>query len=391
MHDRRGPLSSRSAADATPNRLASAIAARRASGARLLDLTEGNPTAAAIPYDESLLRALASKDALRYSPEPLGMRSAREAVAAEWAEQGIAIAPERIVLTASTSEAYSYLMHALSDPHDEWLIPAPGYPLVAHLAQIAGVHLSHAPLSFGGGRWAYDPASIYDAIREHTRVVSVVAPNNPTGSMLTSDDLDALAAFGLPIVSDEVFARYPLEPPDGAVSSVLSRPPETLTFAIGGLSKTAALPQMKLAWIGVAGPDDLVAEAIARLELIADTFLSVATPVQLALPHLLSTARVARDAIGARCRRNLDALRSRIRGSAVTVPRIDGGWYAPLRVPATRTDEEWSLALVERGVLVHPGFFFDFPDENVWLIASLLTPPAIFDEGIDALVAIAGE
>ncbi|MDQ3037724.1 MAG: aminotransferase class I/II-fold pyridoxal phosphate-dependent enzyme, partial [Myxococcota bacterium] len=282
-------FSRRTEHDPTPNALARAATALRATGATLLDLTESNPTLAGIEHDaDAIVRALADPAALTYRPEPLGLPSARAAVAADWAELGVTIDPARIVLTASTSEAYSFLLATLCDSHDEILVPAPGYPLFAQLAQLAGVHVAHYPLRLERGRWVLDAAAVYDAICERTRAIVVVSPNNPTGTWLDEDCAEALAALGLPLISDEVFARYPLEGASDGRASLLAAPRETLCFALGGLSKAAALPQMKLAWIGIDGPEHLVQPALERLELLGDSFLSVCTPVQVAALALLA-------------------------------------------------------------------------------------------------------
>jgi aspartate/methionine/tyrosine aminotransferase len=386
--DDRGQFSLRTDHDASPSTLSRAVAERRAAGLPLLDLTEIDPTAAGIPHDETaIVEALADAAALGHRPEPRGLRSAREAVARDYRELGVTVDPERIVLTAGTSEAYSFLLTLLCDPHDEILVPAPGRPHVAQLAQLAGVTLSHYPLRWDGDRHTLDATAVYDAIDERTRAIVLAAPNDPTGTCVTDDAAEALDACGLPVISDELFARYPLDPTAHGVASLLAHPRETLSFALGGLATSAALPQMKLAWIAVGGPEDAAAAALERLDLVAGALLSVSAPVELALPALLASASRARDAIRARCRRNLEAVRAAARGTAITVPSIGGGWYAPLRVPATRTDEQWALALVEDGVLVRPGCFFDFPHAEAWLVVGLVAPEADFDAGIAAIRA----
>lgn len=365
-------FSERSDHDPTPNPLAAAVRARMARGERILDLTSSNPTIAGLPYDErAILAALAKPESLVYEPTPFGLRTAREAVAAHLAEQGPTIPPERIVLTASTSEAYAFLLHALCDPGDEILIAAPSYPLVSELAALSGVHVATFPLRFDGS-WTVDAEPLFEAVNERTRAVLLASPNHPTGHYLDRDTLEALTELDLPIVSDEVFARYPLETREGTVRTILELP-DVFSIALEGLSKTAALPQLKLGWMALSGPDDRVDPLLTRLERIADAFLSVGTPVQHALPDLLAGGRVTREAITARTRENLSLIRTALAGSAADVPRVEGGWFACIRVPSTRSDEAWSLALLDRGVLVSPGYLFDFP-EGAWLVVSLLTP-----------------
>jgi alanine-synthesizing transaminase len=356
----------------------------------LLDLTIGNPTAAGIPYDsEAILAALADPRGLVYAPEPLGLVSARAAVARDWSTRGTPIDAARIALTASTSEAYAVLFKLLCDPGDEVLVPAPSYPLLGFLAAFESVVLKTYPLVYTG-RWGVDLDALRTAIGPRTKAIVVVSPNNPTGSYLGREELDAMLDCGLPIVSDEVFATYPLVEsgvPEGRVASV-AHSARGLTFALAGLSKLAALPQMKLGWIGVAGEDALVTRAMARLELVLDAYLSVATPVQHALPAILATRGTAEDAIRARTRKNLDVVREAMRRApSANVLDVEGGWYAIVRVPETKSDEEWALDLVERdSVHVQPGYFFDM-DRGAHLVVSLLTPEAALAEGMKRIAA----
>jgi aspartate/methionine/tyrosine aminotransferase len=286
---------------------------------------------------------------------------------------------ERIVLTASTSEAYGFAFKLLCDPGDEVLVPAPSYPLLEHLAQLEHVRLRPYRLAYDGA-WHVDLESLRCARTPRTRAVVVVSPNNPTGSYLKLSELGAFSELGLPVVSDEVFARYPLvQDPERATSALAIE--GVLVLALGGLSKLAALPQMKLAWMLLGGPNSAVSEARARLELIADCYLSVAAPVQLALPALFEATRVTAAAIGARARENLTALRSELAGSAASVLHVEGGWYAVVRLPRVASEEEWVVGLLEKeGVLVQPGWFFDFSDEP-YVIVSLLTPQGQLTEG----------
>lgn len=377
------PLSARTAHHDAPNALATAVAKVRAEGHALLDLTTSNPTTAGIPYDEAtILRALADPRGLRYEPEALGLPSARAAAAKE-----AGVDPSRVAITASTSEAYAVLFKLLCDPGDEVLVPAPSYPLFDFLAAFENVTVRRYPLGYGGG-WHVDLGALAAQIGPRTRAIVIVNPNNPTGSYLGEDELDAMLDMGLPIVSDEVFARYPLGGaiPPGRVESVVGAD-RGLVFALSGLSKLAALPQMKLGWIAASGEAARVREAMARLELVLDAYLSVATPVQHALPALLAARSRTTDAIAARTKRNLAVLRDAANGSAATVLDAEGGWYAIVRVPETRTDEEWAIELAERDhVHVHPGFFFEM-HRGAHLVLSLLTPEEVFAEGVRRLLA----
>jgi alanine-synthesizing transaminase len=373
----------RAVADHAPNALGSAVARRRAEGG-LYDLTLSNPTAAGLPYDaEAIARALGTPRALVYEPDPLGLGFAREVVAREYIASGIDLSASCVAITASTSEAYAVLFKMLCDPGDEILVPVPSYPLLGWLASFEGVTLRTYPLEYAG-RWYVDLAALARMVTPRTRAIVVVAPNNPTGSYLGRDELEAMLDLSLPIISDEVFARYPLAAlPDDRVESVL-RAKRGLVFALSGLSKLVGLPQMKLGWIACGGDERRASEAIAGLEVVLDAYLSVGTPVQHALPDLLRAGALTADAIRNRTRTNLAHVRAAAaaRASTMTVLDVEGGWYATLRVPETRSDEEWALRLVEEdGVYVHPGYFFDMP-RGAHLVVSLLTPERDLREGM---------
>ena len=363
-----------------------ARALARTGGRPVLDLTESNPTRAGLPYArEAILAALARPASLVYEPAAFGIAPAREAVAAELRGHGPAVDPSRVVLTASTSEAYAFVFKLLCDPGDEVLVPVPSYPLFEHLARLESVRAIPYRLAYDGA-WHVDVASARDARTPRTRAIVTVSPNNPTGSYLKRAELATLAGLGLPIVSDEVFARYPLREDPTRALSALEAVGAPLVFALGGLSKLAALPQMKLAWMAVGGEGARVAEAMGRLEVIADAFLSVGT-VQHAALALLESRHAAEEAIRARTARNLAFVRGTVPGSPVTLLDVEGGWYATLRVPRTRTELEWVVDLLEQdGVHVHPGHFFDFEGE-AYLVASLLTPEDVFQEGLARLVS----
>ncbi len=377
----------------SPNALSRAVATARARGSsgerRLIDLTVSNPTAAGLPYDvETIASSLASPGSLVYEPQALGLPSAREVVAAEYARSGIDVAPSRIAITSSTSEAYAVLFKMFCDPGDEVLVPVPSYPLLAWLAAFEGVSLRTYPLEYAG-HWHVDLGSLARAVGPRTRLVVVVSPNNPTGSFLGRDELEAMLDLGIPIVSDEVFATYPLgaDVPAHRVRSALESR-RGLVFALSGLSKLVGLPQMKLGWIACAGDETRTAEAMERLETVLDAYLSVGAPVQHALAELLRAGKVTSDAIRARTRTNLALVRAAAaRAPLMNVLDVEGGWYATIRVPETRTDEEWAVALVEdNGVYVHPGYFFDM-SRGAHLVVSLLAPEADVREGMERIVA----
>ncbi len=373
-------FSRRSAYDAAPNELARALAERRARGLGVIDLTESNPTRAGVPYDaRAILEAIADEAALSYEPEPLGLPAARAAVAAH-----AGVDASRVMLTASTSEAYSFLFALFCDPGDEVLAPAPSYPLFAQLAELAGVRLVPYRLRYDGA-WHVDLASLRAARSERSRAILVVSPNNPTGSRLGRDELSAMETLDLPIVSDEVFAQYIFREGRDRVACAAKEASRALVFSLGGLSKEAALPQMKLAWTVVGGPEALAAPALERLAWIADAYLSLATPVQHAAGALLDSGKTAREAIVTRARRNLDALDRLVAGTALTRLDLEGGWYATLRVPRVRSEMETCLRALDAGVYVHPGSFFGFEDE-AYCVVSLLAREGDFDEGARRLV-----
>jgi alanine-synthesizing transaminase len=373
-----GVFSRRLQWDLPRNPLSNLLEEKRRAGAPILDLTESNPTHAGLTYPEQeMLAALADPRGSRYDPAPRGIESAREAVAKYYSKRGRGIAAADILLTASTSEAYAYLFKLLADPGDEILTPRPSYPLFEFLAGLESVRVRQYPLRYDGA-WHIDFQALEAAITPLVRAIVVVNPNNPTGSFLKLEESDRLqdlaAERGIAILLDEVFLDYGFgDPPKRGEE-------RALTFSMSGLSKIAALPQMKLGWIAANGPGREA--AIERLELIADTFLSVATPVQLALPALLASSEGVRGQIRERTRSNLGALRSMTAGSALQVLNVEGGWYAIVQVPRTRTEEEWILSLLrESDVLVQPGFFFDFESE-AFLVVSLLAPPQVFVEGV---------
>jgi aspartate/methionine/tyrosine aminotransferase len=356
---------------AEENALSRALAARREP---FIDLTLSNPTAAGLPYEEErILRALSQPRAFRYEPHPRGLPEAREAVADYY---GGRVDAAHIVLTASTSEAYSLIFKLLCDAGDEVLVPEPSYPLFADLTALESVRMS--PYAFRwDGEWHLDPSTL--RFGERTRAVLVVSPGNPTGAYLKQEELAALTRC--PLICDEVFADFPAGPdPRRARTAGFEG---TLTFTLSGLSKVAGLPQLKLAWCAVSGPG--ADEAVRRLELIADTYLSVGTPVQLAARELLETRHTFQHALRERLAGNRAALlAARPPDAPWDVLGSEGGWYAVLSVPRSRSEEEWALALLDAGVLVHPGYFFDFP-AGAWMVVSLLPRPEQFSRGAEIL------
>ncbi len=348
-----------------PNALAELLREKRAAGAQILDLTESNPTHAGIEYPAGFLSSLAVEAAARYEPEPFGLPAARETIAREYGAHA-----DRVVMTASTSEAYSWLFKLLCDPGDEVLVPRPSYPLFDYLAALESVQVRHYGLFYDHG-WCIDFHTIARAINHRTRAIVLVNPNNPTGHFLRRHELEQLAAFGLPVISDEVFRDYPLQPaPDSVLT--LQGFDGTLAFTLNGLSKTVGLPQMKLAWMIAGGPPDQVREALARLEIIADTYLSVGTPVQCALPTLLELRTPVQRQILERLRGNLAVLRPAF--------DVEAGWYAILS-----RDEGAELRLLrDHDVLVQPGYFYDFENPR-YIVLSLLTAPDVFKEGVARL------
>jgi aspartate/methionine/tyrosine aminotransferase len=373
-----------------PNRITHAVRRARADGRTLIDLTATNPTGVGFAYSRSLVTPLANDLALTYSPQPFGLPDARLAVARDYHRRGLDISSDRIVLTASTSEAYSLLFKLLCEPDgDAVMVPVPSYPLFEHLTALDGVRAIPYRLDYEG-RWVLAIDDLDRQWNDAVRALLAVSPNNPTGSLLTADEARGLqqrcASRDAALIVDEVFADYVLD--DGAASearraSDVLGAGDALTFRLGGLSKSAGLPQVKLGWIAVQGPDAIVTEALDRLEVICDAYLSVSTPVQIAAPALIDAGAHVREQILARIRANYRTLASEASAHpAVEVLHTDGGWSSVVRVPSTRTEEDLVVDLIDRdGVLVHPGFFFDFPHE-AFVVISLLAETQAFLEGL---------
>lgn len=366
------------------NRLSEALARHRAAGRPLLDLTASNPTECGLEYDSgAILGALVNPSALYYSPDARGLRSARESIAAYYAAREIVVTIDDMILTTSTSEAYSFAFRVLCNPGDEILIPEPSYPLFAFLADIQDVALVRYPLVYDYG-WQINFQALEKAITPRTRAVIVVHPNNPTGQFVKEQEIAELnrvcATHDLAIIADEVFLDFAL---DGKSRLSFAANAAALTFTTSGLSKISGLPQMKAAWLILNGPERLRSEALARLEVIADTYLSMNAPVQLALPALLEQRNSFQKQLLARIRRNLAELdRQLALQKSCTRLMVEGGWYAVVRVPATRSDEELAIELLERkGVYIHPGHFYDFLADG-FLVFGLITREEEFQAGI---------
>jgi len=365
--------------------LARAHRQRAQAGLPIADLTASNPTRCGFDYDPELLAALTDPKALVYDPQPRGILSAREAVCRYYADHGVSLHPEHIVLTTSTSEAYSYLFRLLCDPGSEILFPQPGYPLFDFLAVVDDVGLKAAPLVYDHG-WQIEPEGFRRAITPKTRAIVLVHPNNPTGHFIKPWEAGELGQlcreFDLSLIVDEVFLDYGFE---GNFTSFAAGLDGVPVFVVSGLSKISGLPQMKAAWIVATGPQSRA--ALERLEVIADTFLSMNAPVQWALPKWLEGREAIQCQIRERVAANLTELDRQIAAlSEVNRLALEGGWYATLRIPALQPDEQTVLELLERGVWVHPGYFFGMA-ESGWLVVSLLGPKQEFRAGVTGLVA----
>ncbi|MGD0938726.1 MAG: pyridoxal phosphate-dependent aminotransferase [Terracidiphilus sp.] len=364
--------------------LARAHRLRAAAGLPIADLTASNPTRCGFQYPAELLAALADPRALDYDPQPRGLLPAREAVCGYYSAHGAALKPEQIVLTTSTSEAYSFLFRLLCDPGGEILVAQPGYPLFDFLAVLDDVRLKAAPLVYDHG-WQIDPEGIRRAITPQTRAIVVVHPNNPTGHFTKPWEAEELARlcreFNLALIVDEVFLDYSF----GAEAASFAAGLEGVSvFVVSGLSKIAGLPQMKAAWIAAAGPE--ACTALDRLEVIADTFLPMNAPVQWAIPAWLEGREAIQQQIRTRTSANLAHLdRGLVDLPAIDRLEVEGGWYAVLRIPALASDEQTVLALLDRSVWVHPGYFFGM-SESGWLVVSLLGPEEEFSTGVAQLV-----
>jgi alanine-synthesizing transaminase len=382
-------FASRTNWDLAENRLTQALAEFRRAGRPLLDLTLSNPTEANFAYDEhAILNALQNPASLRYEPSSQGLLSAREAITNYYRTKKAALSPEDLFLATSTSEAYSYLFRLLCNPGDEVLIPTPSYPLFEFLANLNDVHLVRYPLIYDHG-WQIDFPSLSRAITAKTRAAIIVHPNNPTGQYAKPAEQLQLATLcaknNLAVIADEVFLDFSL---DGTPATTFAAQDTALTFSLSGLSKLCGLPQMKCAWIALSGPEHLKADARSRLDVIADSYLSMNAPIGHALPVLIETRPRFQDQLLARAQANLVALDGQLAAQSACCRLVcEAGWNVILRVPATRPDEDLALDLLQKqGVLVHPGHFYDFPQDG-YLVLSLITPKMDFAEGARRILA----
>jgi alanine-synthesizing transaminase len=371
-----------------PNRFSQALEEARASGKSILDLTASNPTRVGIEPDETaILNALHNRSSLDYDPQPKGLRSARLAVADYYREHGENIDPEGVVLTSGTSEGYSHVFRLLANAGEEVLVPKPSYPLFEFLAELADIKLVPYLLIYDHG-WQIDLASVLDVVSDRVSALVVVNPNNPTGSYVRADERERLNRFcgerGLALVADEVFLDYSL---DRSPQRSFAANDHVLTLTLSGLSKISALPQMKLAWIAVNGPNPMRQRALERLEVIADTYLSVSAPIQWAAPAFLEQRKTIQPRLNARLRANLAELDLQLARQQICVRlALQGGWYVVLRVPVTRPDEELAIQLLRScSVLVHPGHFYDFPQDG-YLVISLIAPEEDFRVAMERLL-----
>jgi alanine-synthesizing transaminase len=373
----------------TRNRLTGTMEEAKARGASILDLTISNPTRVELQYNgQQILQAIASPHSLDYDPQPKGLPSARSAVAAYYHDQHKTLVdPAHIILTPSTSEGYSFVFRLLCNPGDELLVPKPGYPLFEFLADLQDVKLIPYPLLYDHG-WQIDFPSLQNAVTDRTRAVVVVHPNNPTGSFVQADEQEELnricCEHSLAIIADEVFLDYSLNP---IKPQTFAANQKVLTFTLSGISKISALPQMKVAWIASSGPPHEREAALARLEVIADTYLSMNAPIQWAIPVLLDQRKEIQRQLIERVLANLAELDRQL-AAQKTCRRlnVEGGWYSILRVPVTQADEELVIDLLQqKSVLVHPGHFYDFASDG-YLVLSLITPQEEFCTGVESIL-----
>jgi len=372
------------------NELVVAYQQLKESNVPVLDLTASNPTECGFSYPPQTLDCLSTKENLNYDPSPRGLLRAREAIVQYYASKGISLLSQQIFLTSSTSEAYSYLFRLLANPGERIFFPQPSYPLFQFLADMNDIEMGHYPLIYSAGAWKIDFNQLNEKITFDTKALVLVNPNNPTGSFVKRHELtllnDLCARKNIPLISDEVFGDFSFEENKDYASLINNN--EVLTFVLGGLSKTLGLPQMKLSWIVMSGPQGLVEKAQERLEVIADTFLSVNTPAQNALNQWLPLREGIQKEIKARLKQNLEFIQKQAAfTSSCQLLKSEGGWYVILKIPKTRTEEEWALKFLNKyHVFVYPGYFFDFHEE-AYIVISLLPPHNVFQEGVERILS----
>ena len=377
----------------SPNKYTRALEGKRSRGEHFFDLTISNPTQCGLHYDEkAILSAFQNAKSLSYEPQAKGLLPAREEVARYYREDhGVTVDPESVLLTTGTSEAYSYVFRLLCNPHDEILVPKPSYPLFDFLGGLQDVALIPYSLAYAHG-WFIDFHSVFRALTPRTRAILLVHPNNPTGSYVQPEEMQRLNELcrerNLALIVDEVFLDYTL----AGRRDTFAANGDSLTFTLSGLSKIAALPQMKVAWVVTTGPSALVCAALDRLEVIADTYLSLSSTAQWACPALLEQRRTLQPQLIERIRGNWSRLKSQVNGKTFCrLLETNGGWYAVLQIPGDRSDEELAIGLLQMAhVLVHPGHFYDFPSDG-YLVVSLITPEDDFQMGISCLLQFLGQ
>jgi hypothetical protein len=376
------------------NNFSNRVEANRRAGATLLDLTRSNPSEVLAGYPHSAIREAYSKISdFRYTPEAAGRIDARAAIREYYRQRGIEVSLDRLFLTASSSEAYALLFKLFCNPGDEILTPVPSYPLFDYLAALECVRIVPYHLRYDGS-WHIDFHHLCNQISSRARAIVTVNPNNPTGSLLKDPEAQELyriaRSYRLPIISDEVFFDYPLLSRGNAVPSLAAQD-SVLAFSLNGLSKAAAMPQMKLGWIALSGPASEVAIAGRNLELLLDTYLSVGTPVQKALPQLLEIGEGLQEQLLRRIRLNAVMLRQLVHNSAATCLHVEAGWSAIVRLPNIFSEEEWTTRFLEEcSVIVQPGYFFDMPEEP-YVVLSLITPEEEFTKGVNRMVHLLSE
>ncbi len=372
----------------SPNALSRLLEAKRRAGVSLLDLTNSNPSDAFQDYPHEAIRnAYASITDFAYRPDPLGEEQARDAIAGWYEQRGIPVSADQVLLTASSSEAYALLFKLFCDPGQEVLAPSPSYPLFEFLAALESVRIVPYRLRYDGA-WFIDSANLRERISKNTRAIVIVNPNNPTGSFLKVSEKNALAElaheYDLPIISDEVFMDYSFGAGGDRVQTLIGCD-FPLSFSLNGLSKCSGMPQMKLGWIVVNGPSEERRIARERLEILLDTYLSVSTPVQRALPELLTLGAAIQRQTAGRVNRNRETVEAILRDSAAHPLHSEGGWSVIIKLPGTSSEDIWvNRLLEEEGVIVQPGYFFDMESEP-YVVVSLITAPEVFDEGIRRL------
>jgi len=371
------------------NKLVTMLNSLKEEKAPIIDLTESNPTRCGFKYlNEKILVPFNEEESLTYDPHPQGSLKSREAISQYYKQKNLNVSEEQIFLTSSTSEAYSYLFRLLINPIEGVLFPQPSYPLFQFLGDLNDVEISNYPLVYLDS-WRIDCNALKTLVNIDTKAIVLVNPNNPTGSFVKENEMIAInelcQKYHLSIICDEVFHDFAFDYSKKYLSCVHNH--DVLTFTLGGLSKTLGLPQMKLSWIVITGPEREVHLAIKRLEIVADTYLSVNTLAQNAIGYWLSSRKQIQDEIKTRVKDNLDIIKTQTDSTASRLLQTEGGWYAVLKIPNIKTEEDWALKLLNKyHVFIHPGYFFDFTEE-AYIVISLLSQTDIFNEGFNRILS----